>query len=301
MTVAPAAIAACIVRRILSDAEKAAQEGEAERAYGLLGLALDLADPALVPVVLLAAQTVRECVPHAPLPAPARPALVPDAAPAPTLGPLGYPTPRFPTAPPPLDRSFIPAQEVPLRSVVPLHRSPVDVPDPRKRRRGTVRLVAMLGVLAMVGAGAMALEAPLGIRFGEGRLGRVEAALRAGDPERALATLEALEQRGGPGGRIDLLRGRVLLVGGDTTGAVAALSRAATLDAAGGGMAWEAAELLAALPGRTREAADAYLLAFTAGVSRDRWEGVAAAQDRAGRADQARRVRELLERAGVSR
>lgn len=300
MTVGPSADAARFVRRVLCDAETAAQEGEAERAYGLLGLALDLADPDLAPVVLLAAQTVRECVSRAPLPAPARPAPVADPLPPPELGPLGYPTPRFPTAPPPLDRSFVPARDVPLHSVAPLHRPTVDVPDPRRRGVGAVHLASIVGILVLVGVVAFAREAPLGMRFGEGRLGRAEAALRAGEPERALATLEALERRGGPGGRIDVLRGRALLLGGDTTGAVAALTRAATLDAGGGGTAWEAAELLAALPGRSREAADAYLLAFAAGVSRDRWEGVAVAQERAGRPEQARRVRELRERGGVS-
>ncbi|HEX8361896.1 MAG TPA: hypothetical protein VF613_17385 [Longimicrobium sp.] len=105
----------------------------------------------------------------------------------------------------------------------------------------------------------------------------------------AAASLGREDRHGIP--RNHLLHGQALLAAGDTTGAVAALSAAAQSDSRGTA-AWAAAEILARLPGRSATAADAYLLAFAAGLPADHAETVARAQEMAGRPDRARRVRE---------
>lgn len=93
--------------------------------------------------------------------------------------------------------------------------------------------------------------------------------------------------------RKHLIRGQALLSAGDTAGAVAALSAAAQSDSRGT-IAWTAAETLARLPGRSAAAADAYLLAFAAGLPADRARTVAHAQELAGRPERARRVRQQV-------
>ncbi|HEX8831154.1 MAG TPA: hypothetical protein VF705_08325 [Longimicrobium sp.] len=91
--------------------------------------------------------------------------------------------------------------------------------------------------------------------------------------------------------RNHLIRGQALLSSGDTAGAIAALSAAAQSDSRGT-VAWTAAETLARLPGHSAAAADAYLLAYAAGLPADRAQAVAHAQELAGRPERAERVRQ---------
>lgn len=105
------------------------------------------------------------------------------------------------------------------------------------------------------------------------------------------ALFRATSAEGEEAPRGHLARGQALLATGDTAGAVAAFAAAAQGDSRGA-IAWAAAEALARLPGRAAPAADAYLLAFAAGLPPDRAEIVAHAQELAGHPDRARRVRE---------
>lgn len=123
------------------------------------------------------------------------------------------------------------------------------------------------------------------------RSSAAEHALRTGGPARALQTASAPPEAGEAAPHTDLVLGRSLLAAGDTAGAVAAFARAAQSDSRGT-IAWTAAEALARLPGHSACAADAYLLAFAAGLPSDRVETIARAQELAGRPERAERVRE---------
>jgi hypothetical protein len=118
-----------------------------------------------------------------------------------------------------------------------------------------------------------------------------EKVLRRGDVAHAvrLANTSGNDPESAP--RNHLARGQALLAAGDTAGAVAALESAAQSDSRGA-TAWTAAETLSRLPGRSAPAADAYLLAFAAGLPADRAQTVARAQELAGRPDRAQRVRQ---------
>jgi cytochrome c-type biogenesis protein CcmH/NrfG len=117
----------------------------------------------------------------------------------------------------------------------------------------------------------------------------------AADPprrtEKPLQFASALPEAGEAPSHKRLLLGHALLAAGDTAGAVAAFAQAAQGDSRGA-LAWNAAETLARLPGHSASAADAYILAYAAGLPADRAETVARAQELAGRPDRARRVRD---------
>lgn len=119
-----------------------------------------------------------------------------------------------------------------------------------------------------------------------------EHALSPGNTGRALQTASALGGAGEAVPHEHLVLGRALLAAGDTAGAVAAFARAAQTDSRGP-IAWTAAETLARLPGHSASAADAYLLAFAAGLPAERAQTVARAQELAGRPERAQRVRDL--------
>jgi hypothetical protein len=87
-----------------------------------------------------------------------------------------------------------------------------------------------------------------------------------------------------------VLRGEAHLALGDTMAAVADLLEAARLDGVPGMRAWDAATRLEQLPGRGSEAAEAFRLAYVAGVPREHWERVADALQHAGRGSEAARV-----------
>jgi hypothetical protein len=109
--------------------------------------------------------------------------------------------------------------------------------------------------------------------------------------EKPLQFASALPEAGEAPSHKRLLLGHALLAAGDTAGAVAAFAQAAQGDSRGA-LAWNAAETLARLPGHSASAADAYILAYAAGLPAHRAETVARAQELAGRPDRARRVRD---------
>ncbi len=263
--------------RFLSDAERWAEEGDRERARRVLALAADLATPARVPAVLLSWHAAGDAPPPAALrPAPAaRPAPLP----APELDPAGLPIPDFPTAPPTVDlaaprgMALAPPPFAAERreEAPPPPPAPLPPLEPRAGGGGVLKGVAVAALVA--GAVWMYLPADL------------KSTLRL--PTVAAGSAASAEQ--GPDAL--LAHGRSLLAAGDTAGAAAALASAARGDSRGA-VAWDAAGELSRLPGRAADAADAYLLAFAAGLPADRAETVARAQERAGRPDRARRVRE---------
>jgi hypothetical protein len=214
----------------------------------------------------------------------------------------------FPTAPPTVDlaapRGMGPAP-LPLPSALPPPPAARDAAAeplrPLERRSGAV--LKGIGVVALV-AGAVWMYLPVGMKAflpssipgialspRGGSAADAEDALRGGNAERALEIARALPSDGDEAPRGHLVRGRALLATGDTAGAVDALAAAARADNRGG-IAWAAAEALARLPGHEAPAAEAYLLAFAAGLPEARAETVARAQELAGRPDRARRVRE---------
>jgi hypothetical protein len=90
-----------------------------------------------------------------------------------------------------------------------------------------------------------------------------------------------------------VVRGRAHLALADTQSAVAAFRQSLTHAAATGDDVLASARELASLSCCGGAAADAYILAVERGVAGDRYAEIADALDRAGRPEQARRVREL--------
>jgi hypothetical protein len=296
-----------LVKRLLADAEGKAAEGRIREGFVLLRWASRLAPLHVVPVVLLTYHRLRTAgqgrVPEA------EERVIPERG-ASALGSrvplaggvaadaLGFPVPRFPTRAPDLDRTaFVPAprhaEEVrpaPARS---LHAAPAH------GRRPAVGWLAPALAVTVIAAAAGLVRCPTGTRhlpeWMQGLRGdpadAADAALRAGDPARALALTQDVAD---PGPRLLLIRGRAALALGDTAGGCAAVQSAAAhplVDARG---AWEAAELLAGFPGRETAAAEAYLRAFSLGLPPEKWEAVARALDRDDRKQQAARVRGLI-------
>jgi hypothetical protein len=95
----------------------------------------------------------------------------------------------------------------------------------------------------------------------------------------------------GAAGAEALRSGRTAIAEGDTSSAVRYLVTGAAADGHPGDVAWQAAMLLEQLPNQEGAAATAYLRAFAAGAPPDRWPRISAALDRAGRSDEARRIR----------
>jgi hypothetical protein len=148
-------------------------------------------------------------------------------------------------------------------------------------------------VLAVLGAFALAPDAvpDLAARYrGKRSVAGAEEALRAGEPARALSITGEV---GDPGTDVLLVRARAFLALGDTSAGAATLLAAAAHPRASGSQAGEAARLLAEIPGRENAAADAYLHAFAEGLPPEQWPMAAAALERAGRWEHARRLREI--------
>ena len=291
--------------RFLSDAERWAAEGDRDRSQRVLALAADLATPARVPAVLLAWHAAGD------VPAP-RPTALATALPAAPvvvaeLDPAGLPIPDFPTAPPTVDldapRGMVPTP-LPLPADLPppvvQHAAPEPLPPLECRSGGVLKGIVVMALVA----GAVWMYLPAGMKASlptsipgialparGGSVADAEDALRGGDAGRALEIARTLSAEGEDAPRGHLVRGRALLATGDTAAAVDALAAAARGDNRGT-VAWAAAEALARIPGREAPAAEAYLLAFAAGLPEARAETVARAQELAGRPDRARRVRE---------
>jgi hypothetical protein len=267
------------VSRVLSDAVRGAWAGDVERSRRLLRLADRLAGAEYRKELLVAAETVRGALPGG------GESVVQDAV---TGVPAG-PAPRL-RLPPGTDLRRLGApQPVPPRGA-----EPVAPPRPpqtavRARRcRGAGGVVVVLVALAAIGgvgwtAGGKPLPwdraASARSLLGEGRAGEARERLVDAADSEGLA-----------------LRGEAHLVLGDTVAAVVDLVEAARLDGVPGERAWVAATRLERLPGYESEAAEAFRLAYVAGVPRERWGRVAAALGRAGREEEAARVR-----AGVGR
>jgi hypothetical protein len=225
----------------------------------------------------------------------------------PELDPAGLPIPDFPTAPPTVDlaapRGMAPTPfSLPAEAPAPAPAEPLPPLEPRSGAGGLLRGIVVLSLVA----GAVWMYLPPTLRDSIAVPGfalptraatasDAEAALLAGDASRALEIARSLPLDGEEAPRGHLVRGRALLATGDTAGAVAALTTAAQGDSRGT-LAWAAAEALARLPGHAAPAADAYLLAFAAGIPANRTETVARAQELAGRPARARRVREQAAR-----
>jgi hypothetical protein len=291
--------------RFLSDAERWAAEGDRERSQRVLALAADLATPARVPAVLLAWHAAGDVpAPRAPTLGTARPTEPVVVA---ELDPAGLPIPDFPTAPPTVDlaapRGMAPTP-LPLPTELPApatqHVAPEPLPSLERRSGGLLKGIMVMALVS----GAVWMYLPAGMKASlptpipgtalparGGSVADAEDALRDGDAARVLEIARALPAGGEDAPRGHLVRGQALLATGDTAAAVDALAAAARGDNRGT-VAWAAAEALARLPGREAPAAEAYLLAFAAGLPEARAETVARAQEVAGRPDRARRVRE---------
>lgn len=267
------------VSRVLSDAVRGAWAGDVERSRRLLRLADRLAGAEFRTELLVAAEAVRGVLP------PGTGIVAEDAAagveeaPAPRLRlppgtdlrRLGAPQAAAPGAP---ERDVPPGR--PGRSVS------------QGRRWGPARVAAILVAVGWIGGvGWTTVGKPLPWD----PVGSARRRLAAGDAAGARGRLaDAADSEG------LVLRGEAHLALGDTTAAVADLLEGARLDGVPGERAWEAATRLEQLPGYGSEAAEAFRLAYVAGVPRERWEWVAHALQRAGREEEAARVR-----AGVGR
>lgn len=293
--------------RFLSDAERWAAEGDRDRSQRVLALAADLATPARVPAVLLAWHAAGDvAAPRAGVAAPAMPLPAPAVVVA-ELDPVGLPIPDFPTAPPTVDlaapRGMAPIP-LPLPAELPppasQHAAAEPLPPLERSSGGALKGIVVMALVA----GAVWMYLPPGMKASlptsipglalpsrGGSVADAEDALRGGDAARALQIAGTIPAEGEEAPRGHLVRGHALLATGDTAGAADALAAAARGDNRGS-VAWAAAEALARLPGREAPAAEAYLLAFAAGLPEARAETVARAQELAGRPDRARRVRE---------
>lgn len=304
-------VKAGLVPRLLVDAERHAAERRVREAYVLLRWASRITPSAAIPALLLAYHRIRAARPRegAAPPEPARDVVSPVPPPPHCLSEstervehdaLGFPVPRFPTRAPELDNgAFIPAPRVgesPSRD-----QSPAASSHPRPTRRAKGGAVAVLVLVALT---AVALSPrtvrQLGGHFSNERTvaARAEEALRAGEAARALALTGDTAD---PTPEVLLIRARALLALEDAAAAAATLRAASAHRLASGSQAGEAARLLAAIPGHEHDAAEAYLRALATGLPRERWPAAADALQRAGRRNEALRLRDLLPTSPSSR
>lgn len=158
---------------------------------------------------------------------------------------------------------------------------------PRAGRRRLTRLAAALVVLVVAGAAGLRRGWLPGLIDAD-PVGRARQALEDGDAQGALGLLEPLGREAGA--EAWLVRATAYEAVGDTAEVVQALTQAAMRDADGGRWALEAGDRLARL-GAVSRAADSYLFALTPLRTREERERIARAQERAGAAERARRVR----------
>lgn len=289
-----------LVLRLVSDAEARAAAGGVREALVLLRWASRICPDAVLPVVLLAYHRVRAT--H----------LGATAAPHPPVGgmppyvrreveaarddggrvrsdALGFPVPRFPTAPPSIDAGFfVPApRRLAVHRAGPTETASRATPAARRTMLAPVLLAAAAAVFLAPQAGPVLSR----LRSHAGLEEPGAMAMRSGEPRRALAETTAPARTP----RVLLVRGRAFLALGDSADALACLDSAAAHPQASAEDGRQAAELLGGVPGGEQAAADAYLLALEAGLTREHWGAAADALERAGRPQQARRLRTLLE------
>lgn len=288
-----------LVLRLVSDAEARAAAGGVREALVLLRWASRICPEAVLPVVLLAYHRVRATRLGTPAPPPVggmpthagrEVQIVPEIDGRVRSDALGFPMPRFPTAPPAIDAgSFVPAPRG-----LPVHRAH---PAETSSRTTPVRRRTTLAPVLLAAAAAAVLLAPqagplLGrLRSDAGLAEPGAMAMRSGEPRRALA--ETTTPVRTP--KVLLVRGRAFLALGDSASALACLDSAAAHPLASADDARRAAELLGLIPGGEQAAADAYLRAFEAGLAWEHWGAASDALERAGRRQQARRLRALSE------
>ena len=289
--------------RLLADAEVLAKRGRRREALVLLRWAGRVAPPEAMPLVLLTYQRLRADVP-ATRPAPTRTALArePSGDTAGIVGmaadPLGFPVPRFPTRAPSVDpTAFVPrppAMVLPRESTQWAPAEPPAPPPrrPNSRRWGILALAATVAVVALAPGARRQVEAV--VARAKDPTGAAETALRDGDPARALAASAGSTE---PRARLLVIRGRAFLALGDTSAALTAIRAAAAHPLASAPDLRDAGGLLERV-GQLDAAADAYLRSFSAGLPSDEWPEVVRALERAGRHDQASRLRGMLPSAG---
>lgn len=275
------------ISRLLADAEAEAAAGRAAHALILLRWASRISPEPLVPLVLLTHHRIRGSL-RAPRAGPAGE----TGSPPPEFGAaenpdvFGFPRPRFPTRAPALDEvAFIPAPARP------------HLVGPTRLDEGgggaPVRMPRLGLVLVLAGGLAAATMALIPGSFTRGGAGDQHdlagEQLRAGRPDLALATTGSLPQRLP---RTHLIRAEAYLLLGDSAAAAASLDSAASHPGATVGQLRAAAQSLSMLD-RRDAAADAATRALAAGLPRAEWTTVAEMLDRAGRRDQAQRLRQL--------
>jgi hypothetical protein len=251
--------------RVLADAERAAWAGDGSRARRLLRLAERMAPADGRADVLVAAESVRSAWSGV------------ERQPGPT---------RLPAAPiegRPRLPQLRPLQDSALLLSVPLVPEPAPPPmvrreavsPPRRRLRGPGRRLFACWSLVMLFAVCA-----------YGRATGARVAMEAGRPALAVRILGQVHVA-----EHFLLRGDARIAAGDTAGAIADYLGAARAAKPEGRAAWEAGSRLVRVPGQENAAAEALLRAYVLGISSDRWESISAALERAGRHEEAQRVR----------
>ena len=271
--------------RVLADAVRAAWGRDGVRARRLLRLADRIAAQEHRKQLLVAAESVRSALASSP-------GAEGDVggSPATRRGTGGSPVAPRLRLPPGTDLRNLVSQELPLAA------SPVTMPvrsaggravrssrhaRPRRRGVGVVFVGVLVGCVAWAGGGTLVWGEAASARrlLTEGRAAEARERLHSAKDAEGLR-----------------LRAEAGLLLGDTASAVADLVAAARADRVPGEGAWAAARRLEQLPGAVAATAEAYRFAYAAGIPAERWEHVANALERAGRAEEAARVR-----AGVSR
>jgi hypothetical protein len=272
-----------LLDRLLVDAEARAVRREPREALLLLRWAATIASRAMMPRVLLAFHRVRALhamSDHSASVPPARSHVESDR--------LGFPVPRFAIRPPELDRTaFVPAPR--FTSGMRIDADGEAGVHPHPRAPGGGRLVVLLSLVVVATTGAVLL----GVRPWGGGGATTEAAaaaLRLGNPREAVSILDRFPE---PDTRALLVRGQALLALADTPAAALSLQKAVGHPGATAEDVISGARMLARLPCCAAMAADAYIVAFERGIPSERVPEIAQQLERAGRSDQARRIRDL--------
>lgn len=287
-----------LVLRLVSDAEARAAAGGVREALVLLRWASRICPDAVLPVVLLAYHRVRATrpgtagTPHPPVggvpPHGLEVEVARDDGGRLRSDALGFPVPRFPTAPPSIDAAYVPAPRgLAVQRAGPTMTASRPTPATKRTMLAPVLLAAAAAVFLAPQAGPVLSR----LRSHAGLEEPGAVAMRSGEPRRALAETKAPARTP----TVLLVRGRAFLALGDSAAALACLDSAAAHPQASAEDGRQAAELLGGVRGGEQAAADAYLLALEAGLAREHWEVAADALERAGRQQQARRLRGLAE------
>jgi hypothetical protein len=305
---------AAVVRSLLRRAEGAAARGDAS-AHGFLRLALNVSPRPMRAAVVLSGQVIRERMEAEGVGAAERRAR-PDAAGVPASARAGMPPGGLPMVVPELEAWQGPVTPVgrarladvprPVRAAEPCDVAVEPGPGegPGKGVRGAagyggrLAMVAAAGVLMATSVAhapdRVAAQLPAWTPLRPDPLQRARAAVADGRIQDALVMAEVAAGERGKGAPAAMIRGAALMARGDTAGAHAAWYGAAAAPPAeggGGDVAWEAATALERAGAEAGIVAEAFLEAFAAGIGPEKWERVAAAQERAGRRAQAERVR----------